>query len=358
MIAPRRPTRPRVVHGGPRGARDRDRPPALDFSTNVNAWGPAPTVLRALRELDPAPYPDPDASAPREAAGFLWRIGPERVVFGAGATDLIHTLTRTYLRPGDRALVANPAFGEYALAAELAGAEVCGVGTRGVAADPSCDDLVAAIEATRPRLVFVASPSSPLGVNRPVHELGRLADATSPFGLLVLDESYRSFADLRLSGPTLPEHDTVVHVRSVTKDCALAGLRAGFLVAPTDVCSALEALRPAWNTGAPAQAAAAAALSPEGVAYTEGTLVRLADERVRLARALTLEDLAVCPSSTNYLCARAPDTPALATTLERVGIRVRDCASFGLAGYVRVAVRTPEEDDRLVRAVREALGRC
>ncbi len=359
MIAPRldRAALAAVPHGGPASAADGGWPAVeLDFSTNVNAWGPAPAVIEALRASDPEAYPDPDARAPRAAAAALWALPAERISFGAGAVDLIDRIARAYLAAGDRALIAAPAFGEYARSVRLVGAEAIEVRAGESPADPAAEDVVAAIRNVGPRLVFLASPGSPLGVARTDAELERIADAIEPTGLLVLDEAYRSFAERRLAPPALPHRDAVVHVRSITKDCALAGVRAAFAVAHPDVRQAVERAGVPWSASAQAQDAAVAALSPAGAAHVERTVHRLAVDRSVLGEALAALGLEPSPSATNYLCVRVGDAAGLAASLRSRGIRIRDCASFGLPGRVRIAVRTPAENRRLVQAIEEV--RC
>lgn len=374
----------RVPHGGPAGAADEALPAiAIDFSTNVNAWGPAPAVRAAARAADSTAYPDPAALEPRRAAAGLWSLPEGRVRFAAGAVDLIHRTARVFLESGDTALIAAPAFGEYARAVRLAGAEVVevradpcagappvhpSVGPRNhqprVAPgrpppsaavhppiDPPTGALLDAIRSVRPRLVFVASPSSPLGAVRPVPELEAIADVVAPHGLLVLDEAFRSFALGRFAPPAMPGRDDVVHVRSITKDCALAGVRAAFAVAHPDVLTALDGVGVPWSESAPAQRAATAALSAASLVDLERKLERIADDRRALAGALADRGLRIEPSRANYLCFRAPAAAGLRTALRARGLRVRHCASFGLPDHIRIAVRRPAENRRLVDTI-------
>lgn len=357
-----------VPHGGPGGAvDDAAAPVVLDFSANINAWGPAPHVVAAIRHADPAGYPDPEALAPRQAAAHLWGVPLDRTRFAPGAADLIHRIARAYLQPGDCALIAAPAFGEYARAARAAGALVVELRAAHHDADPAADELARQIRELRPRLAFVASPTSPLGAPRADEQLLCLAETIAPYGLLVVDEAYRSFALGRFAPPALLARDDVVHLRSITKDCALAGVRAAFAVAAPAVLRALDAADVPWSASAPAQAAAAAALTAEGAAHVERTLQLMTRARNELAAGLAALGLQVLPSAANFLCVRVGTAPRretdvraahggrLAAALGERGIRVRDCASFGLPDHIRVAVRTPPANQRLLACLEEVL---
>lgn len=359
MIRPRLSLRAAVppVHGGPAGEADEQLPPVrLDFSTNVNAWGPAAAALKAAREADIVGYPDPDALGPRRGAALLWGLPVERVHFAPGATELVHRLAVTFLRAGDTVLVAGPTFSEYHRASALAGARVQELrGAPPLFRLPVKAVIRAAMRA-RPRLVFVCSPNNPTGEELEPRALEAIADALGGGALLVLDESFRSFASLRFAPPTLPAREDVLHLRSVTKDCALAGLRAAFAVGAPPVLRALRAAQVPWSASAPAQAAAAAAIGRGGLQHLELSLRRLAAERQRLAEGLAELGWESLPSRANFLMVRAGGAGRRATALRRRGVRVRDCTSFGLPDHLRIAVRRPAEDAQLLDALKSLAG--
>lgn len=252
-----------AFHGGPPALDPEDSRIQLDFSTNVNAFGPPPSVLHALAEADPATYPDPMAHTARAAFSRWSGLPVDRIALTAGACDAIDRIVRAFLAPGDAVLIVAPAFGEYARAAAMAGATVHEVRNRAphtaasprpplsrrtpalarlpspspvghrssprsggtpederltARADPTVERILSAVRDFRPRLLFLAAPSSPLGASRPTHEIAALADAIRDHGLLVLDESYSAFEMGSVETPSRAERDEVVHVRSITKD--------------------------------------------------------------------------------------------------------------------------------------------
>jgi histidinol-phosphate aminotransferase len=344
---------PAAVHGGPRGTLDELRPVELDFSTSVNAWGPAPEVLDRVRSAPLDRYPDPECLAPRRAAAARWGCPIDEIAFGAGAAELIQAAAFAFLRPGDRVVVASPTFAEYERASSLCGARI----VRHVADPPgwgvSPEALAAAIRATNPRLAFLCTPNNPTGDALDREGVRLVADACAAVGvLLVLDQSYDVFTPEPLGTPALPGHSAVLCLRSITKDHALAGVRAGFAVGPAFVVAALNRARTPWAASVPAQAAAVAALSPAGDAHLDRTLPRLRAERERIASRLAAIGLLTVPSSTNYLLAEVRDAAGTAAVLrERHALAVRDCTSFGLPRHIRVAARTPGDTARLLAAL-------
>lgn len=355
MIVPRREVlaTPPAVHGGPRGSLDEESPVRLDFSVSLNAWGPAPEVLQAVRSAPVDRYPDPECLAPRRAAAERWGCDMDEVAFGAGAAALLQAVCFAYLRPGDRVLVPEPTFGEYARAAALCGAEVVRLRAGTAARSPDGEALIAAVEQIRPRLVFLCVPDNPTGQVRSRAEVAQVADACAAAGaLLVLDQSYDAFLADPLGTPALPGHPAVLGVRSITKDHALAGVRAAFAVGPAGAVAGLERARAPWSASTAAQAAAVVALSEPGEAHLRRTLPRLRAECGRIADALARLGIPTVPTATHFLLLEVGDAATAAGRLRREhGIAVRDCTSFGLAAYLRVAARRPEENDELLDAL-------
>lgn len=342
-----------ALHGGPLGSRDRIHPVRLDFSVSLNAWGPAEAVLKAVREAPVDHYPDPECLAPREAAARRWQRPSAEIAFGAGAAELIQAVCFAYLRPDDTALLPSPSFGEYARAAALCGARV-----ETVHADPEtlrldAMEMAATVGRTRPRIAFLCAPNNPTGQSFSKYELRAVADACADARtLLVLDQSYDAFPDAPLGTPALPGHPATLHLRSITKDHALAGVRAAFALGPPEVVEMVDRCRVPWSASAAAQAAAVAALSDAGEAHLRETLPRLRDEHARLERRLSEAGFGCVPSSTHFLLFRAGDAATVARRLRTEhGIAVRDCTSFGLPAYLRVAARRPSENDTLIEAL-------
>jgi histidinol-phosphate/aromatic aminotransferase/cobyric acid decarboxylase-like protein len=197
---------------------------------------------------------------------------------------------------------------------------------------------------------YLATPTSPAGLPVPASDVARLAQAYAGV-LLILDESFLALSD-RHADAELPLPANVIRLRSMTKEHAIPGLRAGYLLAPAQLVAALEAARPTWSTSAPAQAAALAALGEE--AFVAASRERLRQDREATRAGLERLGLAPLPSVAPFL-AFPGDGAALRRRLLARGVLVRDCASFGLPGLVRVAARPHPERERLFAALAQEL---
>ncbi|MBI3362483.1 MAG: histidinol-phosphate aminotransferase family protein [Chloroflexi bacterium] len=324
----------------------------LDFSVNVNPFGPSPLVSQALRDLDVASYPDREAIVLREALARANAVGVENLLVGNGTAELIWLAAHAFLRDGGPALIVGPTFGEYERAARAVGAEVTEVRAGPPDFCVDVDRLIAAIESTRPRLVFLCNPNNPTGARLTGGEVWRIAAACGE-SFLVLDEAYRSFVTLSPFGP--PPRNNVIVMRSMTKDFALAGLRLGYALARPELVAALRAIQPPWSVNGPAQAAGLAALADLG--HLRRTL-QLTQEAARdLRMAMAAAGARVNESQTHFHLVEIGDGATWRAWLLRRGCLVRDCASFGLPQYVRVGTRRPGENEKLIQAWGFNLGR-
>ena len=347
------------MHGGLDDAELRvqalTRADVVDFSSNVNPLGASRLARRAAAKADLSGYPDGGCLLLREALAERVGVGLEQLMIGNGSTELIHLLARARLRPGSRCLIFAPTFGEYAAAAGLAGADVKFF--RASEADGfrwSMAAAVRAIETLRPAVVFLCNPNNPTGVYLDEDAVRHLSTAVGPDGLLVLDASYAPLADDEWDATPLLSRWNVALLRSVTKDRGIAGVRLGYMAARLPIVEAARRLQPAWSVNAVAQAVGIAALDDEAHVVAARRMIR--ESRAYLHEQLQAMDVPALPSVANFVLAKVGDAAKVRRALLRRRLVVRDCTSFGLPGYIRIAVRRPEECARLIAALRSVLA--
>jgi histidinol-phosphate aminotransferase len=344
-----------VVHGGLDTAeleRLGVRPDGVaDFSVSTNPLGPSPVALAAARAADPGRYPDRGCLALRRALAADLAVDPDCILVANGSAELIWLLALAYLRPGDSAFILEPTFGEYRAASRLLGADVSE--WRASPGDHFRIDVDAVVDALHrfaPRLAFFCNPNNPTGAWLTQPELRLLLDALSD-GLLVVDEAYLDLAGRDSPARPLLERDNLVVVRSMTKDYGLPGLRLGYALAAPSGIRALAAAQPPWSVNAAAQAAGLAALADS--AHVAAGRRAAAEARAYLTPRLEALGYRCLPSVANFWLVEVGDATALRRRLLERGILVRDCTSFGLPGFIRLAARPIEECERLVAALTE-----
>jgi len=325
----------------------------LDFSVNRNPFGPPPSVRAVWESVCLERYPDRECLALRSALAERHGRPMAQVWAGNGAAELIWLLGLAYLAPGDPVCIVAPTFGEYAAAGRVMGARLDRFATRPEEGfRPDVDALAAQLRELRPRLTFLCNPNNPTGVYLERRAVEVLL-AANPSGLLVLDEAYVPFVREAWDSAPLLESGRLVVLHSMTKDYALAGLRLGYALAAEDTVEAVRQVQPPWSVNAVAQAAGLAALQES--AYLRDTLARTRAAAAELAQELASLGLEIRPSATHFFLVEVGDAARTRRRLLRRGILVRDCASFGLPAFVRVAARRPGENKRLVAAWRELM---
>jgi cobyric acid synthase CobQ/L-threonine-O-3-phosphate decarboxylase len=335
-----------------------DREAVLDFSASVNPLGPPEllrmTLSRAIDQL--VHYPDPECADLVAALAQRCRVTPQQIVVGNGSTELLFALARAC--DFDRALIPVPSYLDYESAIRRAGRPVQFLTlsqSNGFGLD--WDLLEADL---RPRdLVMLGQPNNPTGLLLDVERLRAVA-ARHPTATLVVDEA---FADFVPGYRSLAEHlpDNLIVLRSLTKFYAIPGLRLGFVVARPEVAACIRREILPWSVNSLAQAAGMAVLADED--YPRQTLALVQSARRQLADDLArLPALYVYPGTANFLLARLDrkglTAAELAQRLLRDGIAIRtfDAAQHLDQRFFRVAVRTPEENERLIDALAVALG--
>ena len=107
----------------PGKSRGEDGRKLIKLSANENPMGCSPAVLAALAQgHEPHLYPDPDATALREAIGALHGIDAARIVCGTGSGECLHGAVQAFAGPGDEVLFPRYSFSLYPLLAHKVGA--------------------------------------------------------------------------------------------------------------------------------------------------------------------------------------------------------------------------------------------
>ncbi len=328
----------------------------FDFSANVNPFGAPASVLKAaedaLREMEK--YPDPYCRELVKGIADAEELPEEYVFCGNGASEVIYAYCQA-LRP-KKALLTAPTFGEYETALRQAG---CGIDyyylkkETGFAVE---EDLIDQFLQQKPDVVFLCNPNNPTG--RPVREdlLVRIVSETKKAGIrLFVDECFYELSDKRITlKDRLKEDPGLFLLRAFTKSFAMAGLRLGYcLCSDKDLLTKMSGCMPPWSISGPAQAAGIAAI-PERQ-YLEESVQKIRTERTWLSGELAEAGLTVYPSEVNYIFFEGPED--LQERLRDSGIEIRSCANYqGLCpGYYRIAVRTHEENESLVRAIQKLM---
>ncbi len=309
------------------------------LSRNENPYGPSPKVRKALNEAGLSRYPDSGQFV--EALSRYTDYAPENIAIGAGMDEVITTMPRLFLGPGDRALIPVPTYTLYSLAARLCGAVPV---YRQRLPDFDMDTEIP----EDVKMVFLCSPNNPTGNVISEERLRQVVESTH--AIVFLDEAYAEFAGRSLIG-LVREYENLVVGRTMSKAFALAGLRLGYAVAPRWIAEQYRRISPLFSISSPSLAAGAAALPDLG--HMRDCVRKIISERERMQEEIP----GAYSSEGNFLFISTMDKSGIiAERLLHRGIIVRDCSSYPGAGdcCLRVTVGRPEENDLFLEAFKES----
>jgi L-threonine-O-3-phosphate decarboxylase len=354
----------------------------LDFSASINPLGPPISVLEAIQANlgQVGAYPDPQSSDLRDVLSAVHSVPPAWILPGNGAAELLTWACRE-LAELEITYLPVPAFGDYRRALTAFQGQIFPVNlspgdVQGEAVQrgdrPSTPGFPQALNSER----FSQSlqslhrvPASHHGVllNNPHNPTGSLVtrDQIRPllerFALVVVDEAFMDFIPKEPNSviPWIADYPNLVVLRSLTKFYSLPGLRIGYAIAHPDRLQRWQQWRDPWTVNAFASIAAIAALQDR--AFQQRTWAWLQKARSPLERELrAIPGLYPLSGAANYLLVHTErEVPPLQRALlERHRLLIRDCLSFPELGdrFFRVAVRTEEENQRLLSALAEVLG--
>jgi histidinol-phosphate aminotransferase len=321
-------------HGG-----EQDGTEVIDFSVNLNPYGPpdfVPDVIKeAIEEIEL--YPDTECSELRAKISQKFGCGTDEVLVCAGVSELIQLVAVAFMK--HRALMPQHTYGEYAVAATMMGAKIKRIEMPELRINP---ELL--IEEMKPEdVVFLCNPNNPTGQYLVKNEVTQiLEEAERVDALVVLDEAYVDFVRHAFHAHTLCTRNMII-LRSLTKSFAIPGVRVGYAIASEEIIRAMTKIKVPWSVSVFAQKIGAAVIGARGDEFIAKTRALIEQSKRRIEYALGLH------SDANFYILEVGAAGEVKRRLLSEGIQVRDCTSFGLPSYIRFSVRSDEENELLMQ---------
>jgi histidinol-phosphate aminotransferase len=326
---------------------------SVKLASNENPVGPSPKALEALsgRLGSLNRYPDGGGFYLKKALSEALGVEPSCLILGNGSNELIDIAVRTFMRPGDEAVMASPSFVVYSMSVRAHGCRPVEVPLRDYR-----HDLRGMAEAVteKTRMLFIANPNNPTGTINTAEEFDGLMGGLSDGVLVVVDEAYYeyvgnpAYAD---SAKHFRAGRDVLVLRTFSKIYGLAGLRIGYGIARGDIVQEMNKIRAPFNTGTLSQAAARAALQ-------DAEHIRKSREvndsgKAFLYEALTRLGVGFVPTEANFIYLHPlKDAGALYEALLREGVIVRPMGPDSM----RVTVGLPADNRRFAAALEKTLS--
>ncbi len=345
---------------------DSDKIDVLDFSSNINPLGIPENISDVLHQnFWRIPfYPDPESKMLRKKISEKFKLNFENILMGNGSCELIYLFTEAFIRSGDTAATISPTFTEYEKAVLKAGGRIQYV--------PMVDnfkfnsDLFLRKIPPETKMIFICNPNNPTSSLIGVDELIEIVEYALDDDIMVFfDEDFMDFVSFnkRFSMVDyIDDYNNIFIIKSFTKIYGLAGLRIGYGIGEREIIELLRSIKTPWNVNCLAQMAGMEAL--EEAEYLKRTSEIIDGEREFLYKALLkINAFKVYPPEANFIFIQVRKEGLSAFKLKQElllrNILIRDCSSFrGLDDrYIRVAVRSHNENQKLVESLKEIAGK-
>lgn len=324
----------------------------IKLASNENPLGPSPKALAALVGGHDSlhRYPDGGAYRLRQALADRWKVSLDHIILGNGSDEVLGLLARTFLAPGDEAVMADQTFVIYKM--EVTAAHGKAVIVPLVNWTHDLDGMAKAIT-PKTRLVFLCNPNNPTGTMVAADAVARFMAQVPEDVIVVFDEAYLEY----VRDPHFPDSlqyvtqgRNAIVLRTFSKIYGLAGLRIGYGITTPEITNCLNRVRPPFNANTLAQRAALAALGDdEHVAKSRAVNVAGMQQLESGLRAL---GFAVIPSQANFVYFDVKrDGRALFDALLREGVIVRHIEGTML----RVTIGQPDENDAFLASLKKVL---
>ncbi|ANS22487.1 histidinol-phosphate transaminase [Acinetobacter baumannii] len=326
----------------------------LKLNTNENPYPPSPKVVEAVQAVlhEQADalrlYPDPDATALKQAIAKQQNIDVSQVFVGNGSDEVLAHIFKAFFLQDEPILYPDITYSFYPVYSQFFGTK-----TKEIPLNENFEIDVR--DYTQPNGgVIITNPNAPTSIALSLAEIEQVLQA-NPDRVVVIDEAYVDFgAESAVS--LINRYENLVVCQTTSKSRSLAGLRVGFAIAQSHLIAALEAVKNSFNSYPIDRFAIAAAVASfEDQAYFEEQCQKVITSREKLVRDLTELGFNVLPSKANFIFATHSqhDAGQLAQKLREQGIIVRYFNKPRINQFLRITVGTDEQNARLVQTLKQ-----
>ncbi len=335
----------------------------IKLASNESPRGASPLAKKAivahLKQVHR--YPDGSGFLMKKAISEHLGVSPQSLILGNGSNEIIDFLVRTFCLAGDMIAVPRASFIAYKICAQIHGVE-----TLETAVDKNfqvdIQDLVQQVKKNeRVRLVFLANPNNPTGTYLPEAQLKSLLQQIQAIRngsvLVVLDYAYWEYvtaSDLSEPLEIVRKFSNVMVLRTFSKIYGLAGIRAGYAVAPAEIVAHLEKVRQPFNLNSLALAGATAALADVEFVRKSQKLNRRG--MVLWEKALSEMGIPFWKSQGNFILVDVFRGLGMSgmdvyQACLRKGVIFRPLLNYGLPKVLRISLGTTEENHFAIKVL-------
>ena len=340
----------------------------IKLGSNENPWGPSPKVKEAIEaELENINrYPESDLEELKKEFARYSNVKAEQIIVGGdGADEIIDTLAKTFIEPGDEFIVPLPSYMYYEFLFKPYGAIPNYAKWNLETNTLDLDSVLDAIN-EKTKMLFLCTPNNPTGALISQDDLRKILNNTNKSkggvcdAVVVIDEAYFEYSETN-NVNLLDEYDNIFILRTMSKVMGLAGMRIGYGISSEEIIEYMHRIKPVFSLTKLSYIAALTTI--RDTEYIEKSIKDGIESRDFLYDEISkMKSVKVYKSYSNFMLIDIHDTGFTAAEITREfmkrGMIVRDCTSFkGLDEYYfRISICTLEEDKKFLDVMREILN--
>jgi histidinol-phosphate aminotransferase len=325
---------------------------SIKLASNENPIGPSPKAMAAIKKAVEGlnRYPDGSGFYLSQALAKKYAVDISQIILGNGSNELIELVVRTFVRPGDEIISADPSFVVYKMITQAADGTNVIVPCRDMRHDL---DAMAERISQKTRIVFIANPNNPTGTMNSKTEMDRFMDRVPDHVIVAVDEAYFEYvthAEYPDSLDYLKEGKNILSLRTFSKIYGLAGLRIGYGVTTAAIAELMNKVRQPFNTNALAQIGALAALADRK--HVEKSVAVNNEGKQYLYQSFQQLGISYIPTEANFIMFETQmDSGDLYRALLKTGVIIRPMGPKRL----RVTIGQPEENKRFITELEKVI---
>ena len=323
----------------------------LKLNTNENPYSPSPKVVAAVQQVlaNSADvlrlYPDPDASALKQAIAKQQHVAVENIFVGNGSDEVLAHIFKAFFVQDKPILYPDITYSFYPVYSQF-----FGISTKTKILPLNENFEIVVDDYKQPNGgIIITNPNAPTSIALGLSAIEEILQA-NPDSVVVIDEAYVDFG-AESAVDLVEKYENLVVCQTTSKSRSLAGLRVGFAIAQPHLIAALEAVKNSFNSYPIDRFAIAAAIASfDDQEYFEEQNAKVIASREKLVAQLIDLDFDVLPSSANFIFATlaSKDAGELAAELRQHGIIVRYFNKPRINQFLRITIGTDEQNQRLV----------
>lgn len=321
---------------------------------NENNYGPSPMALEAIKNAlgDIHYYPESLATEVRAVIADKLQVDKDMIIMSNGGDNILTAMAHSFFGATDEIIVGDPSFVVYDNLTRIMGAKIVKIPLNNFLLD--LDAMLAAINENT-KMILICNPNNPTGTILPPAEIEAFMEQVPDDILIVFDEAYIEFCDVEKRPPTLDyirNNRNVMSIRTLSKMYGLAGLRFGYLIAPTHLIDVMRRGIEDFPINVLAQAAAMGALADD--AYYVDITAKIKASRAMLSEEFTALGFDVLESQSNFIFVDMKmDTTELNNFLNKKGIFIRPGSVWNRPTFARITVGRADQCEALLAGIKE-----